>query len=117
MVKFGSDPYKGVAWQMDLTEVTEGIGNSEGYKQFEPLETDCDLIIIWAGCNDWAGAEYSWDDNSIVKYNSSTFNTETEKEDEVPDSIDITKIHGAVRYVIEAVSKKTTARLLFITPA
>lgn len=107
--------FKGVAWQMTLKEVTAGSGNSEGYDQFEPLATDRDLIIVWAGCNDWAGAEYSWDDNSIIKYNSSSVN-ENGEEIPVEDEIDITKIHGAVRFIIDTVSKRTTARLLFITP-
>ena len=116
MTKYGVDLFKGVAWQMTLTETTAGVGNSDGYDQFEPLATDRDLIIVWAGCNDWAGAKYSWDDNSIIKYNASTFNAETGMEEVVEDSVDITKIHGAVRYVIDTVSKRTTARLLFITP-
>lgn len=108
LVKYQPDAstglYKGVAWQMTLTETTAGSPNSAGYDQYQPLLTDRDLIIVWAGCNEW-GVPGLLDDRTSLNPT-------------VPlADVDISKLYGAVRAIIETVSSKTSAKLLFVTPA
>lgn len=85
--------YKGVAWQMGLEEPTVGM-YGESTKVYDPLAADADLVIVWAGANDWAGTTYelgSLRDGSM------------------------TTIYGATQRIIEAVSA-TNSKLLMITP-
>ena len=107
LVKYQPDAesglYKGVAWQMTLAETTAGVPNSAEYGQYAPLLADRDLIIVWAGCNEW-GVEGLLEDRAAMNPT-------------VPlENIDITKMYGAVRSIIETVSTKTNAKLLFVTP-
>lgn len=100
------DLYKGIAWQVGLTEATQGVANSTATKDtYDPVRSDSDLVIVWAGANDWAGTTATTLGDTAA-LNPNTALTE----------IDISKVFGAVRAIIETVNTKTNAKLLFITP-
>ncbi len=45
---------KGVAWQVGFTQPQTGVPETSGYDQYAPLDPDNDLVIIWAGSNEWS---------------------------------------------------------------
>lgn len=99
LAKFDYEGLKGIAWQMGLTEATVG---SKG-NIYAPLELDNDLVIVWGGANDWGGGVKKLGDNSVL-------NPLIDLAD-----IDITSVYGALRCIIETVSK-TGQKLMLITP-
>ncbi len=48
---------KGVAWQVAFDEPQTGAPETTGFDQYAPLDPDADLVIVWAGSNEWGGGE------------------------------------------------------------
>ena len=105
LVSYESDGLKrGIAWQTGLSETTTGIPEDGGFDQYAPVEGDADVIVVFAGTNDWSGGSAG----IIGDASDLNFNTQ-----DVAD----TTIYGAVRRIIENVySKAPLAKLLFCTP-
>lgn len=85
----GGNPLCQLTTGSDTTGIVYQITSGE-----TPLVEDADLIIVWAGSNDWAS---SLPLGTLCNGDSSTF-------------------YGAAQNVIETLREETTAQLLFITP-
>ncbi len=48
---------KGVTWQVCEDYAQIGSPETSGANVYAPLEPDADLVIVWAGSNDWAGCD------------------------------------------------------------
>lgn len=97
---------KGISWQTGLSETTTGIPEDGGFDQYAPIEADADVIVVFAGTNDWNGG------STGIIGDASVLNFSTALED-VPN----TTIYGAMRHIIENVfAKAPLCKLLVCTP-